>query len=85
MRVEDIKIKVEEKIGSTISGPMRTEFPVAQTQEGYEIRQDGDLILVGYLSPDPEPRDFWADADELGELKRFTRAEDPNGTRSLKG
>ncbi len=76
MRGEDIKGAVETRIGTGLTGQMRTEFPVSK--EEVLIGRDGDRVLIGYLSVDPEPRDFWAEADGLGELRRFTRAEDPN-------
>lgn len=77
MGVEDIRERVETLLGAAVTGPMRTEFAVAEAEE-VEIRQDGDQVMVGYLSLDDSPRDFWAEADGLGELKRFTRADDPN-------
>lgn len=77
MGFEDIRERVETLLGSAVTGPMRTEFAVAETEE-VEIRQDGDQVMVGYLSLDDSPRDFWSEADGLGELKRFTRSEDPN-------
>lgn len=76
MRGEDIKGAVETRIGTVLTGQMRTEFPVSK--EEVLIGRDGDRILIGYLSVDPEPRDFWSESDGLGELRRFTRAEDPN-------
>ena len=74
---ENIREKVEALVGGAINGPLRTEFPVASADDVL-VRRDGDRVLVGYLSLDPEPRDFWAESDGLGELKPFTRAEDPN-------
>ncbi|PTX52356.1 hypothetical protein IQ03_01146 [Gemmobacter caeni] len=74
---ENLRERVEAAIGGALSGPLRTEFPVASEAEVL-IRRDADRVLIGYLSVDPEPRDFWAESDGLGELRRFTRAEDPN-------
>lgn len=73
---EDIRSMIENRSGIKIIGDMRTEFPVSY--EEVLIGHDAGRVMVGYLSLDPEPRDFWSESDGLGELKRFTRSEDPN-------
>jgi len=76
MSVKNMKDRVEEMTGLALTGTLRTEFPVSADE--VLIRRDGDRVLIGYLSLDPEPRDFWTESDGLGELRRFNRSEDPN-------
>lgn len=42
------------------------------------ISIDGDEITVGYVTHDPEPRDYFADDEGAGEFRTFRRGDDPN-------